>query len=272
MSLALVTYNIRFGGRGRRREISQLLGHLDPDVVILQEATDPTFVQALGADIGLPHVVAEAGRSLAALSRLPIAGATLHPRRPGRGVLELRLDEPELRIFGVHLTAGLSRRGERRRLVEMERLLELARPSADDVPTALVGDFNAVAPGDERHLRRMPLWIQLLLRFDGGIRTEVMAAAHEAGFRDAFRTLDPGGAGLTMPSWAPSVRLDYILLGPEPLEGLRACSVVVDPLVAQASDHLPLMARLDLPPRRRAAAGRSPSAGASDTVSAAIRR
>jgi endonuclease/exonuclease/phosphatase family metal-dependent hydrolase len=175
-----------------------------------------------------------------------------------------------LRVFGVHLSAGLSRRGERRRIVEMKRLLELAKETADGVPTALVGDFNAVAPGDERHLRRMPLWIQMLLRFDGGIRTHAMGSALEAGFSDAFRALDPGGAGLTMPSWAPSVRLDYVMLDGDLIERLEACSVVVDPLVARASDHLPLMARLDLPSRRETPPRRSPGAGTSPSV--AVRR
>ena len=115
------------------------------------------------------------------------------------------------------------------------------------MPIVLLGDFNAVAPGDAPFVRRMPLWIRALLRFDGGIRTDAMAAVTGAGFKDAFRTANPGLAGLTLPSGAPVIRLDYVMLD-ESLAGcLVGCRVgEPGPVAAVASDHLPVIAELAL--------------------------
>ena len=51
-----------------------------------------------------------------------------------------------------------------------------------------------------------------------------------------------------MPAAAPSVRLDYLMLGPELAPAVVACghSTVEPSLLWAASDHLPLVADLDL--------------------------
>ena len=164
---------------------------------------------------------------------------------PTPDLLELDLPDHGLRLLGVHLSAGMSGRGERVRIVEAGRLLEgiegaaptglgaaTPGPELAGVPAAepgqkqvaatsvqpvtdhpvetgpqappattatgeparppwqsvIVGDFNAVAPGDAPVIRQMPLWLRLLLRFDGGIHrldldhevTEAVAAARRA--------------------------------------------------------------------------------------------
>ncbi|MEA2538390.1 MAG: hypothetical protein QOF11_2624 [Chloroflexota bacterium] len=274
MTVRLVSYNIRFGGRRRRELIADVLRVTEPDIVVLQEAVDPAVVAWLGSELNLPHVVAESGRSVAALSRIPIADAVWHAARRGRSFLELRLDEQDLHVFGVHLTAGLSGRGERRRAVEAEQLLRRVTAIPDGGQRSiLVGDFNAIAPGDGPSVARLPMWIRILLRVDGGIRNEVMSRLFEAGFVDAHRALHPTEPGFTMPAIAPSVRLDYALIGPGLVDTLRACAPlsVVDPAapgapgsagpsgsgssesdfvlsmaLPLASDHLPLVTVLDV--------------------------
>ena len=37
--LRLMSYNIRFGGVGREERIAEVIRHVDPDIVVLQEAT-----------------------------------------------------------------------------------------------------------------------------------------------------------------------------------------------------------------------------------------
>jgi exonuclease III len=89
----------------------------------------------------------------------------------------------------------------------------------------------------------MPLWLRLLLRFDGGIRTEVQDRLAQAGWVDGFRHLHPGAPGYTLPAMSPRVRLDYVLVPSPLLDRLAACEPAVDaPLAARASDHLPLVA------------------------------
>jgi endonuclease/exonuclease/phosphatase family metal-dependent hydrolase len=244
MTLRVASYNIRFGGYGRASAIVGVLEAMTPDVVILQEATAPAIVHEIGQGLGMGFVEAQPGRSVAALSRTPFAGSAWHDLRPGRRTLEVVLGETDVRIFGVHLSAGLSRRGEARRIVEVGRLLEHVATAGSD-RVLLVGDFNAIAPGDGPLLRLLPLWIRLLLRFDGGIRTEAMQRLIDAGYIDMFRYVHPAEPGLTMPSIVPSVRLDYVLAG----AGVAGHIVDVEraaPSTARASDHLAIVAGFDL--------------------------
>jgi exonuclease III len=193
------------------------------------------------------------------LARLPVRSAEWHVSRPGRSALDVRIDSGSngsgpaagtsgIRLVGLHLSAGLSMRGERLRLIEVASLLRLLG-SGDTSDAVLVGDFNSIAPGDIPRTRGMPLWLRLLLRVDGGIRTDVMTQLFSAGWIDAFRHLAPDDAGFTLPPADPSVRLDYVLVPVGLAPRLRACRPIeasaVRGLVRLASDHLPLLAELD---------------------------
>src|SRR3954470_8217575 len=69
--MRLVSYNIRFGGGGRIAFLGAVLASLDPDVVLLQEATDPVAVDRIAHAAGLPHVYRRPGWSVAAAPRGP---------------------------------------------------------------------------------------------------------------------------------------------------------------------------------------------------------
>jgi endonuclease/exonuclease/phosphatase family metal-dependent hydrolase len=300
--LRLVSYNIRFGGRGRDGLIADVLGKLEPDLVVLEEAYNLDVLDSIAKRLDMHQVLGRPEHSVAALSRVPLDQAEWRTYRRGRAVLELGLPEHDLHVIGVHLSAGLSWRGERVRVTEAGRLLEgiegaaprglgsgtpgpvlagvpgsaptpervSARkvepptdhpvetgPAAPPATTAsgaparpprqtvIVGDFNSVAPGDAPVIRRMPWWVRLLLRFDGGVHTRVIQMFLDAGFVDGFRRLHPEALGFTLPTVNPSVRLDYAMLAPDLVPRLRACSPVepdgiTSPLV-RASDHLPLL-------------------------------
>jgi endonuclease/exonuclease/phosphatase family metal-dependent hydrolase len=241
----IATYNVRFGGTGRKASIAAVLNNLTPDLVVLQEATDPSTVAWIGQEVGLAHVVAVQGRSVAALSRAPIE-TTWHDLGRGRQALEINLGTDLPRIFGVHLSAGLSQRGERRRRVEVARLLEQVGATGGPDRTLLVGDFNAISPGDGPLLRLLPMWIRILLRFDGGIRTEAMASVAAAGFTDGYRLIHADDPGFTMPAVEPSVRLDYFMLGPAIRPLLVRCErQAKGSESALASDHLAVVAEFD---------------------------
>jgi exonuclease III len=105
-----------------------------------------------------------------------------------------------------------------------------------------MGDLNSVARGDVPRVAAMPLWLRLLLRFDGGIRTDVQDRLAAAGWIDAFRHLHPADPGFTLPALEPQIRLDYALVPPLLLPSVTVCAPALDaPLVARASDHLPLV-------------------------------
>lgn len=244
--MRLVSYNIRFGGGRRVALIGAVLASLRPDVVLLQEATDPIAVDRIARAAGLDHVFRQGGWSVAAITRE--APDDLQWHRPGRARGFLEVDPAGgdgLRLLGMHLPAGMSSRGERARLRSVETLLDWAGGTADD-RTLIVGDLNSVARGDVVAVAGMPLWLRLLLRFDGGIRTEVQDRLAAAGWVDAFRHLHPGEPGFTLPAVAPQVRLDYVLVPRALLPNVTACAPAIDaPLAARASDHLPLIAEIE---------------------------
>jgi len=246
--MRIVSYNIRFGGGRRLPYIAGVIDELGPDVVLLQEATNPTSVDELARRSGLPHALRRPGWSVAGLFREEPAAHRWHRPSRGRGFLEVVPAGEDavagMRIVNLHLAAGLSRRGERARRAQVENLVEWLGGAADE-RTLLVGDLNAVARGDLPRVAGMPFWLRMLLRFDGGIRTEVLDRLGEAGWVDAFRHLNPGATGFTLPAGAPQVRLDYALVPPAIVPHVASCEPVASSIAPLASDHLPLLTVID---------------------------
>lgn len=248
MTFRIASWNIRKGGRRRRRAIASVLQSLDPDVAVLQEATDPAVVRWLAEATGSLVALHRPGRSVAVLSRVAWDETRWHRLPTGRLFIEVESREPAIRMLGVHLSAGLSRRGERRRSREIDHVLAVAAASPAADRTLIAGDLNAIAPSDLPRVSSLPAWIRLLLRIDGGIGTSVVRRVLEHGYGDAFRTFNPSDPGATMPAGAPSVRLDYLMLAPGLVPAASGCRIGgVDPsLVVAASDHLPVVLDLDL--------------------------
>jgi endonuclease/exonuclease/phosphatase family metal-dependent hydrolase len=246
VSLRIATYNIRKGGGRRAALIGDVLADLDPGVVVLQEATSAHVVDDLADRLGAGVVVRRRGWSVALLARAPVAMTRWHRLASGRSLLEAEIPDHDLRVLGVHLVAGMSRRFERRRERELDGLLAVAGSGVYAGRTLIAGDLNAVAPGDALAVASLPRWIRLLARIDGGIQTTVVARALDAGYVDCFRALHPAEPGPTLPAWAPTVRLDYLLASPAVARRAVACSVGVPGSArpVAASDHLPLLLEL----------------------------
>ena len=248
MELRVLSYNLRFGGKGREPLLREVLSSVPFDVVVLQEAARPDTVRGLASRLGVPHWGARPGRSLGFLSRVPLTGQRWHDR-PGvrNGFLELELGEPSLVLMGVHLQPRLSRWNERSRVRELAVLGEIirSRPGAD-TPHLILGDFNTIAPGERVPVHRMPAWIRSTIWISGGrIRTDAIQALLDAGYVDGFRALHPNRPGWTFPTASPQVRLDYVFLSPGFPGRLATCRVVRQPAsVVPASDHFPLLATL----------------------------
>ncbi len=247
MSLRIATYNIRKGGSPRRAAIAEVLKALDPDITVLQEATDPTVVEWLAQSTGAAVSISQRGRSVAVIARAPAPAARWHRLPTGNTFAEVDLPGG-IRLLGVHLSSGLSARGERRRAIEVDRVLTVAAGPPGPGRTVIIGDLNAISPSDALSVATLPAWIRLLLRVDGGISTSVVRRVLADGFVDAYRLLNPSGSGATLPAVAPTVRLDYVMLGRSLVPAVASCRIgdAALPSLLAASDHLPLVTVLDV--------------------------
>jgi endonuclease/exonuclease/phosphatase family metal-dependent hydrolase len=232
MKLTVASYNIHKAvGLDRRRDpdrILSVLREIDADVVALQEA-DRRFgrrasvlpLQALAdhtpyAAVPLNHrpdSIGWHGNALLVRRGIAVAEAgivplpTLEPRGAIRA--DLLIAGRRVRVVGMHLDlSGLRRRQQLRTIFDH---IDSCGPPC---PAVLMGDLNEWA-----------------LR--GGALRE---------FQPPWRLLAPGRS---FPSRQPLAQFDRFAVSPE--WQVLECGVHHSALAARASDHLPVVARLELP-------------------------
>lgn len=246
MMLRLLSYNIRYGGAGREQAIAAVIRTVDPDVVMLQEATEPSVVERVAAATGMPYWGARRGHSTGFLSRLAVVEhAWHHPPVARHPFLEVVLAGHECRLFGLHLSAWFSKWSERRRAREIRALIDGIRHHQHGFHL-IAGDFNALAPGERLRADRMPAWIRAMVWVSGNdIARSTIQVMLDESYVDAYRLLHPGGDGHTFPTWDPHVRLDYVFAPARDASRLARCDVVTDGAdMRAASDHYPLYAEV----------------------------
>jgi exodeoxyribonuclease-3 len=245
MMLRLLSYNIRYGGSGREELIASVIRASAPDVVLLQEATNPKVVEQIARSLGMKQWGSRSGQSLGFMSRDPVEHVDWHkPRVSRHAFLEIVPSGGRWRVFGLHLSAVHAAWTERRRWYELRALLTTIQQHQHG-PHALVGDFNTIAPGEFLDIRHLPAHLKALVWLSGGtIRWRTIEQVLKAGYRDAFRHLQPDLVGLTFPTWRPHVRLDYLFVPERLLDHVGKCQVVTEGDVKEASDHFPLIAEL----------------------------
>ncbi|HKO44349.1 MAG TPA: endonuclease/exonuclease/phosphatase family protein [Pyrinomonadaceae bacterium] len=246
MIVKLLSYNIRFGGRRREKEIAGVIRAVEPDIVVFQEATDTRVIDQLAAETGLSRSAARREHSIGYISRLDIAHHEWHyPAGAKHSFLEIVLAGTEERIFGLHLSAMFSKWSERRRVREIKSLLKsIERYQAGF--HVLVGDFNTLAPGEVLEVRRMPAWIRGLVWLSGrDLQRDTIQHIKDSGYIDVYRTLHPDDKGYTFPVWDPHVRLDYLFVPKVFGDRMTSCEVMNTTDAAKASDHFPLLAQVE---------------------------
>jgi endonuclease/exonuclease/phosphatase family metal-dependent hydrolase len=249
--LRLLSYNIRFGGAGRAEMVAAVIRAADPDVVLLQEATDRLVVRRLAELTGLAIWDSRVNYSTGFLSRFPVAEYNWHlPRRTRHAFLEVVLAEPAIRLFGLHLSAWFSSWTERQRHFEIQSLLTAISEHQHGFHI-IAGDFNALAPGEVLRVERMPQWIRAMVWLSGrDIARHTIQHMLDQQYLDAWATLHPGEPGFTFPTWDPHVRLDYAFTPERYRAALQSCIVQsAPPEVQQASDHFPLLVEFETPTR-----------------------
>lgn len=234
MILTVVTYNIHRGiGRDKRRDLGRILQVIresEADIVALQEVDHlveegsrvpniKEYAEALGF-----HVYEHTLRVLLRETGVMGYGNTLlvrqlpekvdyHditiPGREARGAtrLELNLNGMPLCILNAHL--GLQQWERQRQFTHLRALV-----SSYPKDTVLLGDFNEWWPGN-------------------------------GALRDMDRLFGEQQPSIrTWPSHRPFFALDRIWV--KPAHYLRYLGAYITPLTRVASDHLPLMARLEI--------------------------
>jgi endonuclease/exonuclease/phosphatase family metal-dependent hydrolase len=160
--IRVATYNILLGGESRRDLISNVLRRVDADVVALQEVREVDRVRDLARELGMEMFLGEPSdpaspMHTAILTRLPVH-AWRNRRHHGRMLrshlhCDIETGGAELPVIGVHclhLAArfGDRNKGEARRIREIGAVLtDIADEPA--LPHILIGDFNALSPGDD---------------------------------------------------------------------------------------------------------------------------
>jgi endonuclease/exonuclease/phosphatase family metal-dependent hydrolase len=243
----LLTYNIQRGGHGRVEALAAVINTAAPDLVLLQEATDPANVERLAAATGMAEWRAFGRQSLGFMSRRPVqSSAWVRPRISRHAFLEVVPHGETLRVFGVHLSAVHAAWTEQRRVLELRALLRSVARHQHGFHV-LAGDFNTVAPGESLELSALPPRLQALVWMSGGrITWRAVQTVLDAGYVDAFRRLHPDEPGLTLPTTSPHVRLDYVFVPATEANRVRACDVLRVPRATAASDHFPVVADLSV--------------------------
>jgi exodeoxyribonuclease-3 len=246
VTLRLLSYNIRFGGRGREHALAETIIAAAPDLVVFQEATDPAVIERLAETTKFPFWAARRNHSIGFLSRQEVEYHEWHyPAGARHSFLEIVPAGSNARIFGLHLSARFSKWDERRRAREIRSLLDGIKRHQNGFH-ALVGDFNTLAPGEALNLNRMPAWIRALIWVSGRkLQRETIQLMLDAGYGDGFRMLH-ADKGYTFPTWDPHVRLDYVFVPKAFSNRLEKCEVITEPKerIRAASDHCPLVAEL----------------------------
>ena len=243
--LRLLSYNIRFGGRGREGLLAEVIRRCEPDIVVLQEASSVDVVKRLSDETGLGFWAAKPGHSVGFLSRTEIAHSEWHyDPELQRPFMEIVLGD--LRIFGIHLRATHSNYTERGRMREARALLRCIKEYREGFHV-LVGDFNTLAPGELLDMQRLPWRYRVLAMVLGGrVTYRTIQIMLDEGYLDAYRRLNTDH-GFTFPTWDPHVRIDFVFVPPAYADRIRSCRVITDvPEAANATDHFPLLAEIDL--------------------------
>lgn len=151
----ILSYNILVGATRRVDPLTGMIKAARPDVVGLVEATNIQVVEELARRLDMQHVLSGFPRhwrdwQVAVLSRLPIIYTKAHFL--AKPVLEVCVEEADGRqitVFLTHLSADFSKgwAGDGIRQQEVRELLRIMS-ARQGTPHLVMGDFNALAPGD----------------------------------------------------------------------------------------------------------------------------
>jgi endonuclease/exonuclease/phosphatase family metal-dependent hydrolase len=155
----ILSYNILVGGKRRVDQLTKIISSAQPDIVGLVEANNPRIVEEIAQRLGMHYRMSGSCTQAnnwqnALLSRLPILETHVHNHSDilTKPILEASIEEEDgrkLTVFIVHLTTAFSQSkgGDGQRQHQVQEILRIMA-SKRGTPHLLMGDFNAIAPGD----------------------------------------------------------------------------------------------------------------------------
>ncbi len=155
----ILSYNIFVGGNRRVDQLTKIMSSAHPDIVGLVEATSRQTIEEFADRLGMQYRMSGSYThgedwQTALLSRLPIVETHVYKRsdRLTHPLFEACIEEEDgrkLTVFITHLAAAFSqgRGGDSIRRREVQEILRIMTPK-QGTPHLLMGDFNAIAPGD----------------------------------------------------------------------------------------------------------------------------
>lgn len=161
-TMRVATYNILLGGERRRELVFNVLRRIDADVIALQEVRELDHVRELARSLGMEALIGRpsdpnSAMHTAILTRVEVRRwrNRRHHGRMLRSNLHCEIETggtriPVLAVHCLHLAArfGERNKGEARRIREIGAVLTDIR-NEPEVPHVLMGDFNALSPGDD---------------------------------------------------------------------------------------------------------------------------
>ncbi len=183
----ILSYNILVGGGRRIHQLTNIINSAQPDIVGLVEANKPQNVDEIAKRLGMHYRMSESCTQthkgqIALLSRLPILETRTYylSRRYRKPLLEACIEEEDghkLTVFVTHLSAAFyrSRGGDGQRRREVLDILRIMA-SKNGTPHLVMGDFNAIAPGDR--LQASALLRYLLIKDQQYRRNPYMEQGH----------------------------------------------------------------------------------------------
>lgn len=282
MRMQVMTYNIHgwrtADGQPNFTAVERVIRDSAADIVGLNEVFHPRTVegsqglpalQALAQALGFSFVfgpcvrwpatdtLPDSSYGNALLSRWPIIASAAHHLTPidgieQRGLLEGRTLLPDERTFTVYVT-HLDYTREENRLVQL-RALRSWTVRDRSRPHVVMGDFNAIHPWDYAGredalaaLAAQPISAHMAVGVDGSANggPQVIAQMEKAGYVDAFTRFGSPGQSSFLLSAEP-MRIDYIFASQPLLPHLTGCRILAEMAAYDASDHVPVLAEMEL--------------------------
>ncbi len=246
--MRIVTLNIFRGGGGRFGRILEVLKHLAPDVLALQECLgweDGTRLAEASRTLDLPE-------TFLGLARPRASGLAYHVALLSRWPLENRVTYANPGV-NAHCAARASVRGVEVLTTHMDghdedlRLAEarwLSTLGLQHRRAVLAADLNSLSPYDpypadlDQRLERASI-----LKY-GRARRDVMFEFHRVGWRDALHLRGQPSEWVTAVREGISFRTDYALVAPTLTGQVEECRV--QPVGEDVSDHCPVLLCLSL--------------------------
>lgn len=261
-NIRIMTYNMLHAPGDRLASLAEVVRSVGPDVLACQEVSTCAGMMALAGELGMAPVWGPASshedsrdgqplyEHLAVLTRLAPRAVRVHRgdrRAMFRPVLEVQLETPgggHLTFLVVHLRAVADPAEPYLKWRELGSLLTVI--AGADGPVVVLGDFNALPPGE---LPPGPGRRELPDDHRAAVRGGVVAALTGAGLADSLRIAQPyAGMPESTLLHGEGARVDYIFVSEDLRERVAKAYIVDTGAVAVASDHRPVVAELSLAP------------------------